>query len=207
MSSCTSAGVFMKSTNAPPLQGHAPDSSGLCSSSTAWGSQLIVDLAWRPVFYNPGILIAFTVTWDCFVNLSRRGKKRKITWSYPSHRKSFSNARWTEPEKWHCGPLAKLRPPKGRHIWLLWIEWAAWGSTEGNQVKSDTMPSKTRTKDSHSAARSRNSIIIPFPQEACSHTLDTGSQLDGILYSQMYFNMSTETNICKANLLLNMRGF
>lgn len=67
----------MKSTNALPLQGHAPDSSGLCSSSTAWGSQLIVDLAWRPVFYNPGILITLTVTWDCFVNLYRRGKKKK----------------------------------------------------------------------------------------------------------------------------------
>jgi hypothetical protein len=74
-------------------------------------------------------------------------------------------------------------------------------------VKSDTMPSQTRTKDSHSSASSRNSIIVPFPQEACSYMLDTGSQLDGILYSQMYFNVSIETNTYNANLLLNMRDF
>jgi hypothetical protein len=63
------AGSFIKNTNAPPLQGHTPDSSRLCSSSTAWGSQLIIDLAWRPVFYDPGILITLTVTWDCLMNL------------------------------------------------------------------------------------------------------------------------------------------
>lgn len=93
------AGVFMKNTNAPPLQGHAPDSSGLCSSSTAWGSQFTVDLARRPVFYNPGILIALTITWNCLMNLSRRGVKNKNHMERPSHRKSFRNARSTEPEK------------------------------------------------------------------------------------------------------------
>lgn len=69
--------VFRKIANALSPQCHTPDSSRLCSSSTAWRSQLIVDLAWRPVFYNPGILIALTVTWDCFMNLSKAGKKEK----------------------------------------------------------------------------------------------------------------------------------
>lgn len=68
--------VLMKGTNALS-QHHTPDSSRLCSSSTAWRSQLIVDFAWRPVFYNPGILIALTVTWDCLMNLSRAGKKER----------------------------------------------------------------------------------------------------------------------------------
>lgn len=89
----SNTGVFMKGTNALSPHRHTPDSSRLCSSSTAGRSQLIVDFAWRPVFCNPGILIALTVTWDCLMNLSRAGKKgKKIMWNHPSHRKSFSNA-------------------------------------------------------------------------------------------------------------------
>ena len=47
-----------------------------------------MDFAWRPVLYNPGILIALTVTWDCLMHLSRTGKEKKIMWNYPSHGKT-----------------------------------------------------------------------------------------------------------------------
>lgn len=73
----SNTGVFMKGTNALSPHRHTPDSSRLRSSSTAGRSQLIVDFARRPVFCNPGILIALTVTWDCLMNLSRAGKKGK----------------------------------------------------------------------------------------------------------------------------------
>lgn len=61
------------------LHFYTPDFSRLCSSSTAQGPQLIVDFAWRPVFYNPRILIALTVTWDCLMHLSKIRKEKKQT--------------------------------------------------------------------------------------------------------------------------------
>lgn len=53
----------------PPF--HTPDFPKLHSSATAQGPQFIVDSAWGPVFHNPGILIALTVTRDCLMHLWR----------------------------------------------------------------------------------------------------------------------------------------
>lgn len=61
----------------PCLRFHTPDFPRLRSSATVQGPQLIVDSAWGPVFYNPGILIAVSVTRDCLMHLRRTAKEKK----------------------------------------------------------------------------------------------------------------------------------
>lgn len=55
---------------------YSPYFSSLYSFTTVQGVQLAVDFARRPWFCYPGILIAFTVTWDCLIHLP--GKTCKI---------------------------------------------------------------------------------------------------------------------------------
>lgn len=104
------------------LRFHTPDFPRLRSSATAQGPQLVVDSAWGPVFYNPGILIALTVTRDCLMHLWRTAKEKKSMLNYPSYRKNASlfvmpaehNLRTT---LWSKQPIISL---KARYIWLLW---------------------------------------------------------------------------------------
>lgn len=69
------------------------------------------------------------------------------------------------------------------------------------------MPLQKRPKDSPYLPP-RTGIPLPFHvlKELTQHLLRwSSSQLYGILYSQMYFTMSIDTNRGKANLLLNIR--
>lgn len=61
---------------------HTPDFPCLYSFSAVKRVLLIVDFAGCPRFYYPGISIAFTVTWDCLIHLSRENMQNYTLATY-----------------------------------------------------------------------------------------------------------------------------
>lgn len=147
------------------LHFHTPDFPRLHSSSTAQGLQLVVDFAWRPVLYNPGILIALTVTWDCLMHLLRTGKeKKKNMWNCSSYRKTAYL--FVIPAEYNPRTILWLKQPnsipqKQNIFGFSEIIDFPKKVSRGNQLKHDGMPLQKRTKDSHFLS-SRIEIPLSF---------------------------------------------
>lgn len=121
---------------------------------------------------------------------------------------SFRNAAEHSPRTLLCLKQPNYTPQKQDVFGFSEITDLPKETYRGNQLRHDGMPSRRRTKDSHFLPLRRGILLLfHFLKGLTQPSIRwSSSQLYGILYSQMYFEMSIEINICKENLLLNIRG-